>query len=484
MARPTRDQLTERVGAMLAALRRDIAEGRLEPGGYLPSEVELGKTYRLSKETVRKALGELAAEGVIRTIRRVGNQVTGGENGRAVREESVSGPKAGERRSGSGPAEADEADGIVLRLAHYPGMEDEAAISSLVSGFERDRPGIRVKLLPASFPHDYAEHGVADVFTVSAWDALKLKERDSQLGFMDDLPDGETADPVLHKPFLDGSGRAAAAPFICSPVMLVYNREHFEACGLKEPNDGWTWYTLLKNARTLARGLDVRGFAVHIQSVNRWPVFLLQNGFRFRRGGAQRASEDPALWESLRIARELLHQQIQSRPLLTENDADIERWFREGRASMIMTTYFGMNRLKAAGIRYGVAALPSLRTSDTLLLVTGLAVSRQSPNREAALELVRYLCGEQAQSLVRRHTLSLPVHPAAAAINEGLAGNRPEAETSLADLWPRCRLYDDLNLGADVLEAVREELKSYWSRLEDEAEASERLEQLFDSCME
>jgi multiple sugar transport system substrate-binding protein len=488
MVRPTKQLFTERIRLLLDGLRNQIREGKLQEGDYLPSEVELGKVFRLSKESVRRALDELVAEGLIRKIRRVGNQVTAagspiGQGQKPGADASSSNRKDGDP-SGEGPPGAVAASGetwITIRLAYYPKMDEEAILPSLVSDFEREHPGIRVQLLPSSFPHEYAEHGMADVFTVSAWDALKLKDRDPLLGLMGQPPLAETIHPMLAKPFRDSAGRTAAAPFVYSPVMLCYNRDHFQTCGLEEPDDGWTWYTLLKHARTLARRLDVWGFAVHIQSLNRWPVFLLQNGFRFRLADDTRASEDPALWESLRVARDLIHQQRRSQPLLTESDADIERWFKEGRASMIMTTYYGMNRLRDAGIRYGVAALPSLRTSDTLLLVTGLAVTRTTQHPEASLKLVRYLCGEKAQSRIRRQTVTLPVHPRAASLRDGLAGNRPEGEEVFAECWSRCRLYDDLNLGAGVLEAIREELKGYWSRLEDEAEASERLEQLFGS---
>lgn len=488
MVRPTRDIFAERIRQMLDELRNQIREGQLQAGDYLPSEVELGKAFQLSKESVRRALDELVAEGLVRKIRRVGNQVTA-DGGRPIGpEHATGGPSVAasvrddggvtaERPNGSGTSVG--TDVLTIRLAYYPKMEEEAILSSLIADFEREYPGIRVRLLPASFPHEYAEHGLADAFTISAWDALKLKDRDPLLGLMGPPPFGETIHPVLGQPFRDGTGRTAAAPFVFSPVMLCYNRDHFQSCGIEEPNDGWTWYTLLKNARLLARSLDVWGFAVHIQSLNRWPVFLLQNGFRFRPADDTPASEDPALWESLRVARDLIHQQRRSQPLLTENDADIERWFKEGKASMIMTTYYGMNRLRDAEIRYGVAALPSLRTSDTLLLVTGLAVNRNTPHPEAAGELIRYLCGEKAQMRIRRQTVTLPVHPRALALRDGLLGNRPEGEEAFADCWPRCRLYDDLNLGAGVLEAIREELKGYWSRLEDEAEASERLEPLF-----
>ncbi|HZG75634.1 MAG TPA: ABC transporter substrate-binding protein, partial [Paenibacillus sp.] len=206
-------------------------------------------------------------------------------------------------------------------------------------------------------------------------------------------------------------------------------------------------------------------------------VFLLQNGFRFQSGAGPRAAEDPALWESLRISRDLMFQQ--GGPLLwTESDADVERWFREERASIVLTTFFGLNRLAQSSFEYGVAPLPALRSDDTLLLVTGLAVNRSSAHADDADSLVRYLCGRDVQADIRRNTLLLPAHPETLHDETGLNGNRPFGEPAFQDMWERYRLYSDLNLSTSVIEAIREELKAYWSRLEDEAEASERLESL------
>ncbi|GIP39494.1 hypothetical protein J31TS4_27740 [Paenibacillus sp. J31TS4] len=512
MARISRVVMEARVRELLDSLRNDLEEGRLRPGGYLPSEVELGAAFRLSKESVRKALDELVAEGRIEKIRRVGNKVTerGGETplqgkkGEPAPAEKFA-PRGGGAAAAGGKhtwttddeAKDREASRAVpeavasgraatvgaetrtrLRLAYHPLLEKEAALPELAARFEARHPGCTVELLPTPFPHAYAEHGLADVFTLSAWDALKLRDRDPALSLLGEVPETNAAHPKLLSPFRDSGGRVAAAPLIYSPVVLCYNRDHFREAGVEEPEADWTWYSLLRAARHLSRTLDVWGFAVHIQSVNRWPVFLLQNGFRFRQEEGKRASDDPALWESLRLPRDLLHQQRRPQPLLTENDSDVERWFREGKASMIMTTYFGLNGLLSSNLRYGIAPLPRLRTADTLLLVTGLAIRRGTEAAEEAAELVRFLCGEEAQTGIRRETLSPPAHPAAQRLAEGLRGNRPEAAPVLDKLWPDCREYGDLRLGAAVLEAVREELKAYWSRLEDEGEASERLEHL------
>ncbi|MEW9529072.1 GntR family transcriptional regulator [Microbispora sp. NPDC049125] len=48
-----------------AALRTQITSGTLRPGAQLPSEPELEKTYRVSRNTVRLALASLANEGLV-----------------------------------------------------------------------------------------------------------------------------------------------------------------------------------------------------------------------------------------------------------------------------------------------------------------------------------------------------------------------------------------------------------------------------------
>jgi len=64
--------------AQLAGILRDaITEGLLEPGSALPSEAQLGASYQLSRTAVRQALGELAAEGLIRKEKGRGTFVRG-----------------------------------------------------------------------------------------------------------------------------------------------------------------------------------------------------------------------------------------------------------------------------------------------------------------------------------------------------------------------------------------------------------------------
>jgi len=64
--------------AQLAAILRDaIVDGLLPPGAGLPSEAALGQAYALSRTAVRQALGELAAEGLVRKEKGRGTFVRG-----------------------------------------------------------------------------------------------------------------------------------------------------------------------------------------------------------------------------------------------------------------------------------------------------------------------------------------------------------------------------------------------------------------------
>ncbi|WP_326549268.1 GntR family transcriptional regulator [Micromonospora sp. NBC_01813] len=57
------------------ALRSAIEQGELAPGAKVPTEYELAETYQVSRETVRRALADLRAAGLIESARAAGTRV-------------------------------------------------------------------------------------------------------------------------------------------------------------------------------------------------------------------------------------------------------------------------------------------------------------------------------------------------------------------------------------------------------------------------
>ncbi len=64
--------------ALADALLDQIRRGELEPGERLPSEADLIELYGVGRNTVRHALSELVAQGVLKTIQGVGTFVEDG----------------------------------------------------------------------------------------------------------------------------------------------------------------------------------------------------------------------------------------------------------------------------------------------------------------------------------------------------------------------------------------------------------------------
>jgi len=483
MARTTQNEFNQRIQQLVVLLREQIYSGDILPDDYLPSELSLGKQFQLSKESVRRALDELVDEGLITKIRRVGNRVN--DPSKWLNKESS---LELEELTKSIQSFNGDFGNAVLRFAYHPSLLQEAVLQQLADSFEQAHPGIHVQMMPTAFPIEYADRGLADVVSVTAWDTMKRMIPGDDLEHLISPPYTDAVHPKLYEPFLypdsSAAGRLLSMPFLFSPLVLCYNRGHFIECGLQFPDSTWTWYTLLNAARHLTSQLNVWGFATHIHSINRWPIFLMQNDFHFQaEQPAQRTIDNPALWEGLRIARDLVHKQGRSFSLWTEDNSDAEQLFLQGNASAIITTYYGINRLRDSELDYALAPLPALANADTLLLTTGLSIQRDSPHKELAQHFVQYLGSLEAQSYIRKQTLSLPVHSKALATTSGLTGNRPKNENVYDSLWSKCRQYSDLGLDAKMMEAFRLELKAYWSRMEDEIGVRARLESLLQESL-
>ena len=61
---------------LAAELRRDIASGKLQPGKPTPSITTLSQEHGLARQTVAKALGLLADEGLVIRVPGLGYYVT------------------------------------------------------------------------------------------------------------------------------------------------------------------------------------------------------------------------------------------------------------------------------------------------------------------------------------------------------------------------------------------------------------------------
>lgn len=448
--RPTKEQFQAQLEQMVLALRNDILNGVYAPGDHLPSEKSLVTRFGMSNNSIRLGLERLVEEGWIEKIPRVGNRVAAGR------------------------------PPVKLKLLCSTMPIRNLKLMELLQLFQRRYPWITIEVVPISDSallyrvEDESFPGDLIIFENNQYARLEA-----------DI--SRTLEPM--EPRADLFPQATAMfqsenglflqPIIFSPLVLCYNRAHFREQGLLEPDGSWTWDDLMRNAELLSDGKSRYGFCFHIPTTNRWPVFLLQSLERFEWDGPElRDLRGTGLLKSMSICKRIIHNRKAFPLYLSESNDDIDRMFMEGKVSMTINSYMGVNGWVGSDVEYDFSPLPFIREQRTLAIALGIGMNRQCKQKEEAKLFVDFLVSEEAQSLIREQTLSLPCR-----------GNMPVhiAETGLyrpsryglyRETMASMRTLSDLNISHKQLQIVYTQLKAYWADLIDEEELCDRLKQL------
>lgn len=440
MAKPDRNTFQNRLNELMMTLRQAIHRGTYQPGDFLPAETALAEQFHLSKNSVRIALDKLLEEGLIVKLPRVGTQV------------------------------APRPQRTVLRFGFYPSLYEETDISRVIELFEEQYPHISVK--PLELPYTRAdsikmwvEHGILDVMTLNFFDYLHFREKDS-LHLLEGVPPDPETYPFLNDMFATAEGNVAVRPFIFSPVVLCYNKEHFHQQRLFEPDSSWDWQDLRQALRKLKAP---NRFGLFFQLTNRWPIFLLQNGVRFERDEEGFLSPaDPGMLNTLRYIRDLIHEDGLFPLVMSFGEHNAEQLFKQQKVSVILTTYFRLNQLADADFPFDIAQVPQSKSRETLLLSTGIAVGAMSPNKEAAACFTDFLLSEQVHTLIRRHSFSLPSNKRVTETVSPELPNKPSRLELHREMIPNYATHERLQLSTRELHVFGECLEQYFSELVDE----------------
>ncbi|KRE99435.1 hypothetical protein ASG89_28150 [Paenibacillus sp. Soil766] len=453
MGKPSRSTFRTRLEEMIASLRHNIVTGKLQPGDYLPSELTLAEQYNLSKNSIRKGLNQLLAQEMIEKVPRVGTRVVG----------------------------AGLYEKLTLKFGYYPTLAMEANLLQLVDTFKQHNPHIEIHMIPLS--NSYFSQNMQEVMERDALDVLTLNLQNYEV-FTDTGTVEEILEPLqakegvysfLLRPFTS-AGSLYVQPFTFSPIILCYNKDHFREANLPEPDSSWSWDDVQRTASVLSQKNERFGLFFHLQSINRWPLFLLQNKVVFERDehGKLILDNEP-FRESMRLSLQLFEGLNPESSYLSEQDSDCEMYFMQQKASMIVTSYYSLNHLRKAGFDYDIAPLPYSEEARTQLVMIGLALNKNSNHKQAAQALINFLLSDETQLHIRRNTLSLPSAKAFAEWSGREEMTRPSRFMMYRDIIPTFRLYSDMNVTFRELETMRRIFKLYWARLDDFETVFQRL---------
>lgn len=447
-AKPTNEQFRQELERMVRTLRAEIADGTYRPGQLLPSEPAQAERFGLSNKSVRKGLDMLVEEGLIEKIPRVGSRV------KAARQP------------------------VSLTLGCYRKDERNMELTALLADFHRRYSWITVQAIPhsdrKSVEADDEWAGRFDLIMLNNEHFARMTESGgySLLRPVEEQPD---VYPFLSRQFMH-EGRLYVRPLIFSPVVLCYNKRHFREAGLPEPDGSWTWDDLVRSAVRLTDRHGRFGFCFYIANVNRWPIFLLQSGERFvRDGGAARSIRDTGMLSALKLCKSIIRNGDMFPLFISENDGDIISMFVEGKLSMVLNTYMGMNDWKDAGLEYDVSPIPYIGQPITLAIAEGIGINSRTAHPEEAELLADYLSSVHAQSYIRNHTLSLP---SLQSVGSGAPPTRffaPARYMLYREMMFSYRTHHDLNIPISKYKQLSYLVKAYWANLIDEDELCDRI---------
>ncbi|WP_128658934.1 extracellular solute-binding protein [Paenibacillus sp. 598K] len=455
--KPGRHSFRERLDYMIDKLRTDILSGVLQAGAYLPAESTLAKQFQLSNKSVRKGLDTLVQESLIVKIDRVGSMVL---------------DVAQER--------------IRIHFGCSASLSQDFLIDELIAAFHRQHPGIHVfpvTLNDFNHVHSASEminNGMLDVISLNSTQFQEMTEN-GLTALLDPLEPDAGLYPIATEAFL-AQGVMYAYPISFSPVVLCYNRSHFREAGVPEPDSYWTWDDLIEAAETLSQRLGKHAVYFVPASENRYSVFLLQSGLHTVTDATGRPTLSADTAKSLSVYSGLVNNhRIFPKYLAGDHEDETISLFVNGQVSMVLATYFNLNAFKNLALDYDLAPLPTLKPRDPqrmLMITIGAAVAANSRQKEAARQFVRFLASEEAQSLIREKTVSIPARKLVAESPASSELNRPSRYLMYRELLPAFFYHSELGLPIDALRRFRKLLNAYWSELIGEEELHEEMSKL------
>ncbi|MDF2962553.1 MAG: transporter substrate-binding protein [Paenibacillus sp.] len=294
------------------------------------------------------------------------------------------------------------------------GTWEKTGLSEIVAGFEKENPGIKVKVESYPFRQLFETIEVKlgskskdyDVITVDG----PLVANYSVKGYLEPLekylPAGEWKTKWIQSSINAGSfdGKLMAAPMNTSSQVLYYNKDIFASKGITPPDfdiqKRWTWEQLVDTAKKLTYDsngdgqTDVFGFS--FQQVSRaYQTLALSEslgakvidekgikttGFINSEASVQAAKFYYDLFNTWKVSPKI------------SPDESVE-YFKTGKIAMYVGGTWSTGQLTEAKVNYGIAPHPFF-AGKKIATPTGswhLGINKYSEKKEAAAKFIRYI---------------------------------------------------------------------------------------------
>lgn len=284
---------------------------------------------------------------------------------------------------------------------------NEHNLAKIVDAFEKDNPNITVKVttLPydsygTALQTDLAAGTEADVFDINGPSAYKPLQSNGTLAQLDGV-DSSLYNKALLDSYATG-GKQYGLPTSFSDVVLYYNKDLFDAAGVKYPTADWTWADETAAAEKITN--QAAGVWGDHQPVtyNEYYKVLVQNGESFLNAdGTKVAFNTPG---GIEAAHWLVDKSGTTMPTIEDGQgtADFDtNLFKAGKLGMLHTGIWVFGAFADTPANWDIAVEPGNGTVANAVFSNAVGVSVNSKHPAEAQKWAEFLSSSDAAVNVR-----------------------------------------------------------------------------------
>ena len=363
----------------------------------------------------------------------------------------AAGALAGAALGGCDSRPPEEPGKVTLTFLNYATPEFLRLYADLIAEFERTHPRIRIRQITSLGDAGYDTKlltmiagGIPpDVFHVTQANFPFYAIKDVCLSIDEFMgkgggPSSSVSADELYEPVVKGmryNGRLLGLPSDLSPIVMLYNQDWFDQCGVPYPTENWNWDEFLIKCKALTRDANNDGepevFAImnftgtageqQRPAYNRWPAWVWMNGGDLFTPDMSRCLMDtPESIGGMEFFADLsLRHRVSPRPgeNLGQNGQDL---FATKKLAMIPDSRYVYKKYCAGPKRNGLpfrwdcAPMPRGRELATTFIWGGNCILKSTRYPEECWEFLNFIAGPAGAAINLAGGNALPVYRAAA----------------------------------------------------------------------
>lgn len=322
---------------------------------------------------------------------------------------------------------------VTVTLFTWTRPQELAVNQELCAQFETEHPNIKVEIInePGDRAMDKLQQMVAagnppDVMSIHGAYFMPLAAKGALLD-LDPYANKDTAFEIedFYPSLVElcrYQGTLYSLPRYTSVYVLFYNKDLFDAAGLKYPDNSWTWDNYLAAAKKLTKDSvepeqKRYGAVIDFWGARVYPWIWSAGGEVLDPSGKRCVLDDPKSIEALQFLVDLRNKWKVAPPNTQADKRQNIAMFVNGKVAMYQTGAWDIQTLnEAQTLRWDIAPLPKKQQRATLLGMENYAIAAATKRPQESWELFAFLLGKKSQE---RMGTEMEKQPSRKSIAEG-----------------------------------------------------------------